>query len=326
MRSSASMLRRMGRKTNRMHTWQRNSSNLATAIGDASKAIAHQGADGSHSKKSLARAKNTRLLNPPQTETYIHAHTRTLTPRVSNIGLELSLSSGCLVPRNYSNWRAGNPKSTCWHCGSSNPSSGFHSTALRHTMWWAYQKAEAPGALKVVHSSDELRHRHNSQEQNPDGWSLFQHHFHQHGWLETNLTIWTYLAQFHLFANGRTLKKGREAGDVLDVCLAILSDPLWSSLLMVPTWRKDNWLQSSQIIQTKCIQPPCHCAAIIYYLIHPSLGSIAPATHQLDTLNLSDLMPYHINKVDQPRQAATFNALRTTMSNKMLIFSGTKLL
>ena len=96
-------------------------------------------------------------------------------------------------------------------------------------MWWAYQKAEALGALKVVHSSDELRHRHNSQEQNPDGWSLFKNHFHQHGWLETNLTIWTYLAQFHLmFVNGRTLKKGREAGDVLDVCLAILSDPLWS--------------------------------------------------------------------------------------------------
>lgn len=54
-------------------------------------------------------------------------------------------------------------------------------------------------------------------------------------------------------------------------------------------------------------------AAIIYYLIHPSLGSIAPATHQLDALNLSDLMPYHINKVDQPRQAATFNALYTSL-------------
>ena len=118
------------------------------------------------------------------------------------------------MPRNYSNWRAGNPKSTCWHWAchwSSNPSSGFHSTALRYTMWWAYQKAAALGALKVVHSSDELRHRHNSQEQNPDGWSLLKNHFDQHGWLETNLTVWIHLAQFHLFANGRTLKKGRKS-------------------------------------------------------------------------------------------------------------------
>ena len=253
MRSSASMLRRMGRKTNRMHTWQRNSSNLATAIWDASIAIAHQGADGSHSKKSLARAKNTRLLNPPQTETYIHVHSYTYSKGIQHwpgTFLVIWLFSA----KKLFKLKGRKPKEylltfffAChW---SSNPSSGFHSTALRHTMSWAYQKAAALGALKVVHSSDELRHRHNSQEQNPDGWSLFKNHFHQHGWLETNLTVWIHLAQFHLFANGRTLKKGRKAGDVLDVCLALLSDPLWSSLLRVPTWRKDNWLQSSQIKQ-----------------------------------------------------------------------------